>query len=109
MYDSLSTGDYFTVMLFANYIISPGKNILSILNEYHYINNSIRRVNNLLNNSIENIEDADNLMVNGDIVIKNLSYTYNNKYNILNNVNFFIKMGRRLLLSALREAASQRY
>lgn len=98
MYDSLSTGDYFTVMLFANYIISPGKNILSILNEYHYINNSIRRVNNLLNNSIENIEDADNLMVNGDIVIKNLSYTYNNKYNILNNVNFFIKNGEKVVI-----------
>lgn len=98
MYDSLSTGDYFTVMLFANYIISPGKNILSILNEYHYINNSIRRVNNLLNNSIENIEDADNLMVNGDIVIKNLSYTYNNKYNILNNVNFFIRNGEKVVI-----------
>ena len=98
MYDSLSTGDYFTVMLFANYIISPGKNILSILNEYHYINNSIRRVNNLLNNSIENVEDADNLMVNGDIVIKNLSYTYNNKYNILNNVNFFIRNGEKVVI-----------
>lgn len=71
---------------------------MSILNEYHYINNSIRRVNNLLNNSIENIENADNLMVNGDIVIKNLSYTYNNKYNILNNVNFFIRNGEKVVI-----------
>ncbi len=98
MYDSLSTGDYFTVMLFANYVISPGKNILGVLNEYHYINSSIKRVNSLLNNSVENIGELDDLVVNGDIVVKNLSYTYNNKYNILNNVNFFIRNGEKTVI-----------
>lgn len=97
MQDNLTIGTYLTITLLFNYILFPVGNIISLLNEYHFIKNSIKRTNSLLDADQE-IIDNTKLEVNGNIIIKNLSYTYNNKYYPLNNINLSIKDKERVLL-----------
>ena len=65
------------------------KNLVDILNEYHYVKSAIKRGNNLLEYNDEKIYDKEKLLVNGNIRINNLSYTFNNKYYVLKNINLF--------------------
>ena len=78
-------------------MIYPIKNIVDILNEYHYVKNSIIRANNLLNVK-EEIFDGNKLEVKGNIIIKNLLYSYNNKNNLLDNISFYINERDRVLI-----------
>lgn len=97
MSGSLSTGDYFTITLLAGYIIYPFRNILDIMREYYFIRSAIRRGNNLLEIDCSYCDDSK-MSVEGDIVVKDLSYTYNNKCMILDNVNFFINNGDKVAI-----------
>lgn len=89
--NTLSIGNYMTITLLSSYIITPIKNIIDVISEYHYVNNSIIRANNLLEVEEEKIYDKKKLEVKGNITINNLSYSYNNKYDVLNNISFYIK------------------
>lgn len=94
----ITTGNYMTITFLSGYLIYPIRNLIDILNEYHYSKSAIRRANNLLEVSEEEIFQESKLKVNGNIKIKNLSYTYDNKNNILNNINFYINDKERVLL-----------
>lgn len=95
--NSLTMGNYLTIMFLSSYLIYPIKNIVDILNEYHYVKNSIIRANNLLNVK-EEIFDGNKLEVKGNIIIKNLLYSYNNKNNLLDNISFYINERDRVLI-----------
>lgn len=97
MKNNLTMGNYMTITLLFNYILSPIDNFISLLNEYHFVKNSIRRVNDLLDADKEIITD-NKLELNGNIEVRNLSFTFNNKYYPLNNVNLSIKNGERVLI-----------
>ena len=97
MKNNLTMGNYMTITLLFNYILSPIDNFISLLNEYHFVKNSIRRVNDLLDADKEIIAD-NKLELNGNIEVRNLSFTFNNKYYPLNNVNLSIKNGERVLI-----------
>ena len=95
--NNLTIGNYMTITILSSYLIYPIKNIINVLYEYHYIKNSIIRANNLL--SVGEEEFTDNkLEVKGDIVINNLTYSYDNKNNILNNINFYIKEKDKVII-----------
>ena len=94
----LTTGNYMTIIFMSNYIIYPIRNIIDILSEYHYVKSSIRRANNLRIYDEDKIYEEEKLLVNGNIKIKNLSYTYNNKYYVIKDVNLFIKDKERVLI-----------
>lgn len=97
MNGSLTMGNYFTISLLSGYIIYPFRNILDIMREYYFVKNSIKRGNGMLDNS--SIEDSyKGIIPYGDIVINNLSYTYDNKYMILKDVSFSIKRGERVVI-----------
>lgn len=96
--NTLSMGNYMTISLLSSYMINPIRNIIDIISEYHYVNNSIVRANNLLEVEEEKIYDKKRLKVSGDIVVSNLSYSYNNKYDVFNNINFYIKDRDRVLI-----------
>ena len=98
MNDILTLGDYMSISFLSGYLIYPVRNLIDILNEFHYSKNSIRRANNLLNIGEEKIFDEGKIKVTGNIKVKNLSYTFNNKFYILNNINLFIKDKERVLL-----------
>ena len=97
MKNNLTMGNYMTITLLFNYILSPIDNFISLLNEYHFVKNSVRRVNDLLDADKEIIAD-NKLELNGNIEVRNLSFTFNNKYYPLNNVNLSIKNGERVLI-----------
>lgn len=97
MKNNLTMGNYMTITLLFNYILSPIDNFISLLNEYHFVKNSIRRVNDLLDADKEIIAD-NKLELNGNIEVRNLSFTFNNKYYPLNNVNLSINNGERVLI-----------
>lgn len=98
MNNNLTIGDYMTITFFTSYIIYPIKNLIDLTNNYHYTKSSLKRANNLLEIEEEKIYDSKKLNVTGDIIIKNLSYTYNNKYYVLNNLNLYIKEKEKVLI-----------
>ena len=90
----LTVGNYMTISILANYFMSPFKN----MGEFHYIKNSINRANNLLSVDEEEIYNRKNLIINGNIAVKNLSYSYNNKYKVFDNISFYIRDRDRTLI-----------
>ena len=94
----LTVGNYMTISILANYFMSPFKNILDLMGEFHYIKNSINRANNLLSVDEEEIYNRKNLIINGNIAVKNLSYSYNNKYKVFDNISFYIRDRDRTLI-----------
>lgn len=97
MKDNLTIGKYMTISFLFNYLLFPISNFITLLNEYHYIKNSIKRVNNLLDADQEIIDDSK-LEVNGNIEIKNLSFSFNNRNYFLNNISFSIKDKEKVLI-----------
>ena len=96
--DSIITrGEYLTIMLLSSYLIYPFRNIISTLGEYHLVKGSIHRFNNLLEVEIDKYEDK-RLVVNGNIRVNNLTYSYNNKNNILDSISFDIKDKEKVLV-----------
>ena len=96
--DSIITrGEYLTILLLSSYLIYPFRNIISTLGEYHLVKGSIHRFNNLLEVEIDKYEDK-RLVVNGNIRINNLTYSYNNKNNILDSISFDIEDKEKVLV-----------
>lgn len=87
-----------TISLLSSYLIYPFRNIIDLIYEYHYVKNSIRRANDFFDIEDEKIYEEKRLEVNGNIKIINLTYTFNNKYYVLKNINLFIKDKDRVLL-----------
>ena len=96
--NSLTIGNYMTILFISSYFIYPIRNLIDIINEYHYVKSAIWRGNNLLSCDDESIYENNKLLVNGNIKICNLSYTFNNKYNVLDNINFFIRNKERVMI-----------
>ena len=97
MKDNLTIGKYMTISFLFSYLLFPISNFITLLNDYHYIKNSIKRVNNLLDADQE-IIDGSKLEVNGNIEIKNLSFSFNNRNYFLNNISFSIKDKEKILI-----------
>jgi len=98
MTGNLTIGNYMTITFLSNYLIYPIKNIIELLSEYHYVKSAIRRGNNLLEYTEEKLYEDNKLLVNGNIRIKNLRYTFNNRYYVLKDINLFIKSGEKVLI-----------
>ena len=98
MNSKVTVGDYMTISFLSSYLIYPFRNIIDLIYEYHYVKNSIRRANDFFDIEDEKIYEDKRLEVNGNIKIVNLSYTFNNKYYVLKNINLFIKDKDRVLL-----------
>jgi len=79
------------------YFISPIRNSFEFYKEYFYVKNSIQRINNILNFKYEKLDKSTGLNINGDIVIKNLEFSYNNKSNIINNISLNINDKDKIL------------
>lgn len=98
MNNELTVGNYMTISFLSSYLIYPIKNLIDMLNEYHYVRSAIKRGNNLLEYDEEKLYEEEKLLVNGNIRFNNLSYTFNNKYYVLKNINLFIRDKERVLV-----------
>ena len=96
--DTLSMGNYMNITLLSSYLIYPVRSIIDVLGEYHFIQNAIIRANNLLGVEEEEVYDKHLLDVYGKISFNNLTYSYNNKYNVFEDISFNINKGDRVLI-----------
>lgn len=96
--NKLTIGSYMVITFLLGYLLEPIKNIINILNEYHYIKNSIKRANNLFEVDDEKIYENHKLNLEGNIKVDNLTYTYNEKKYILNNISFYINKSDKVLI-----------
>ena len=98
MKNELTIGSVVTYLSLMPYFIDPLKNLVDLSKELFYAINSIKRVNNLFDIEEEKLTYKTNLKINGNIKISNLTFSYNNKDNVLNNINTNIEKGNKVLI-----------
>ena len=98
MDNKLSLGSLLTYYTLLFYFINPIRNLIDFYNEYYYVKNSIRRINNLMDYKFDELEEVNNLPFSSDIHIRNLSFSYDNKHDILKNINLDIRQGEKVML-----------
>lgn len=79
------------------YFINPIRNIIDLNKNYYYAINALKRANNIFEVETENLTKEDKISINGNIVIKNLSFSYPNK-KVLNNLNLTIINNSKVLV-----------
>ena len=95
----LATLITFTTLL--NYFVEPIKNIVGMNLLYHNAKESIRRVQELYLIPDEDKKLNDKFRIDhfiGNIIFKNVSYTYDTKNNVIDKLNFMIKHGEKVLI-----------
>ena len=95
---SLTIGSLVTYNSLVYYFLNPIRNSLDFYKDLFYVKNSIQRINNILNYKYEKLDKTSNLNITGEILIKNLEFTYNNKNNIINDISLRIKQKEKVLI-----------
>lgn len=95
---SITIGSLITYNSLVYYFLNPIRNLFNFYKDLFYVKNSIQRINNILNYKYEKLDKSTNLSIEGDIVIKNLEFSYNNKNKILNNISLTIKQNDKVLV-----------
>ena len=95
---SFTIGSLITYNSLVYYFINPIRNFLDFYKDLFYVKNSIQRINNILNFKYEKLDKTTNLNIEGDIVVNKLSFSYNNKEKILNDVSLTIKNKDKVLI-----------
>lgn len=93
----LSLGNFILFQSIIIYFINPIKTILDLTESYTYIKNIYKRINDLLLIEVKK-EELTNKKINGNIIIKNLSYSHNNIDYLFNNVSFNINKNDKILI-----------
>lgn len=97
----MTVADIVTYNSLIIYFLEPLKNIIDSDIHIKKAKSSYRRINELFSINKENM-DLDkrtmNKVINGDININNLSYSYNGRNNIIDNINIDISKGDKILL-----------
>lgn len=94
----LSILNLFTLNSLIIFSIIPFKNVADLLPEIYYVKTSFNKINSFLNINEEN-QNKSTKFVNGDIIIKNLKFSYDNYHYVLNNTNLTIKKGEHVMLN----------
>lgn len=95
---SITIGSLITYNSLVYYFLNPIRNLFNFYKDLFYVKNSIQRINNILNYKYEKLDKSTNLSIEGDIVIKNLEFSYNNKNKILNNISLTVKQNDKVLV-----------
>ncbi len=94
---NLSLGSFLTFSVLMNYFLEPLKDILTLNKDYFYTKNALKRLENLLEvDSVKFLEH--DLKMEGDITVRNLSFSYNYYHDILRDINFKIKKQEKILI-----------
>lgn len=94
----ITLGSLITFNSLIYYFLNPLRNLLDFYKELFYVKNSIKRINNILNYKYEKLDKLSNLIITGDIVIKKLEFTYNNKDKILKDISIKINSKENVLI-----------
>lgn len=93
----MSMIDLFTYNILISYFLDPVRNIIALLPKYNYIKASFSKIMEFINIEEEKISKNKEI-IKGDILFRNISYSYNNYDYILNDLNLCIKENSHVLL-----------
>ena len=93
----ISLGTFMLFNSLISYFIEPIKNILDLFPNYSYLKNIYTRINDLILIKSPSNTESD-YKIKGDIVFKNVNYSYNSIDKVINNINLKIKYGSKFLI-----------
>ena len=96
-YNKLTILELITFNSLLTYFINPIENVIDLLPKYHLIKMSFNKIKEFLNIEEINLGKVE-AFTNGDIVFKNISYSYDDYHKIFNNINGTIKLKSHVLL-----------
>ncbi len=94
----ISLGDLVAFTSLVILFLEPIKELLNLVPNIRYSISSYERINDLLMIEKEEDNNQDKSIINGDINIVNLSYSYNNVDFLFENLNLFIKNNSKVLI-----------
>lgn len=94
----LNTLDLITLNALLIYTLEALRSITNIIPEYYLLKSSFNKINEFIAIKEENLELGNKEFMNGDIKIKNMSYTYNHYNYILEDFNLIIKEGEKVII-----------
>lgn len=95
--DKIQIGTLFTFNALLVYFLEPIKNIINLDNTIKEAKNSLKRVLDMVTYTKEDIGVISEFK-NGNIDVKNLNFSFNDRDYILKNVNLSINMGSRVMV-----------
>ncbi len=93
---NMSLGSLVTFNALLSIFLEPIRNIVDLDSSTNEAKNALNRVLELIN--IKNDNGIIDTKIKGNIKIKNLTYTYDNRVNILNNINLQINSGSKTVV-----------
>ena len=96
--NTITIGHILTFIFLSDYFLNPIKNFTDLSKEYYYAANTINRVNNLFDIEEENLNYKTNYKVEGNILLKNLNFSYNGEKDILSNINLTIPSKSKIMI-----------
>ena len=94
----ISLSSFITFNYLLIYFLDPILNIIDVNKEFNYVKNTIMRINSLFEVDSIKLDSHDKLELNGNIQIKNLTFSYNGFDNVLTNINLDITKQDRVLI-----------
>lgn len=95
--EKMELGTLFTFSSLLVYFLEPIKNIINLDNTIKEAKNSLKRVLELVDFS-KNNDGVIDKFENGNIVFKNLDFSFNDRDYILKNINLSIKKGSKVMV-----------
>lgn len=96
--NSLSLGELMLFIMLLSFYIEPFKELLNLITNYNYSLTSYERLNDLIRVKEDMINTEDESVIKGDIVFKNLSYSFDKINKVIENLNFKIVEGSKFLI-----------
>ena len=93
--NSISINTFIIINCLLNLINSSLEGIINYIPSILYIKNIIRKINEFY--LIKENDEQTSDFINGDIEIKNISFSYNKYSKVLNNKNIYIKKGEKII------------
>lgn len=95
--NELSITELITFNTLVVYFLDPIKNIINSIPKYNFLKASFTKINEFLSVNEERMGE-ENTILNNNIEVQNLNYSYNGYNQVLNNLNFSIASGDFIML-----------
>ena len=97
--NQLTLSSLITYISLSNYLIDPIRNILNLHLKYQNAKESFARIKEIYNIPCEKEEPNKRIdYLQGNIIVRNLIYSYNGLDNVINDISFEIEEGEKVLI-----------
>lgn len=93
---NMTLGSLLTFNALLNFFLEPIRNIVDLDSNINEAKNSLRRILELI--VIKNDQGIIDKEIKGDIEFKNLTYSFNDRLNVLNNISLKIRNGSKTVV-----------